>query len=303
MRRAISHIRIHAKWYFSISLFLICIVLWSVVARESRSGKLTFVVLDVGQGDALFIESPTGTQVVVDGGPNNKLMKEISAVLPWYDRHIDMMVVTNPDRDHYEGFIPFLDKYKTDVVLKSGTDKESDLYKLLEQKMISKNVPIISARRGQVILIGGGAYFQVLFPDRDVSGLSSNDGSIVMRLVYGDTSIILQGDSIIKIEDYLISLGVDNLKSTILKIGHHGSRTSTGEEYVEAVSPKWAVISAGKDNSYGHPHKEVVDTLNKMKIPILATCTIGRITFESDGKEFVLKNKNLKEMIVGCKSE
>jgi competence protein ComEC len=289
MIRAISHFRKYIKWYFLILLFLLCTIVWSVVAREDRDGKLTFAVLNIGQGDALFIESPTGVQVVVDGGPNNNLMREISSVLPWYDRHVDMMVITNPDRDHYEGFFSFLDKYKTDFVLKSGTNQDSELYKSLEQKIKTKNITEVLARRGQIIDIGGGAYLQVLFPDRDVSGLSSNDGSIVMRLVYGDTSVMLQGDSTYKIEEYLMTLDKDGLESNILKIGHHGSRTSTGEEYMKAVSPEWAVISAGKDNSYGHPHKEVLDILNKQKVKILGTYDLGRIIFESDGLNFIKK--------------
>src|SRR5205823_5277144 len=130
-----------------------------------------------------------------------------------------------------------------------------------------KHIPEILARRGQIIDLGGGAYLQVLFPDRDVSGLSSNDGSIVMRLVYGDTSVALQGDSTAKIEHYLVGLDGGNLKSTILKAGHHGSRTSTTEEYVRAVAPQWTVMSSGVNNSYGHPHKETLDTLAKLNIP------------------------------------
>jgi competence protein ComEC len=279
----------YIKWYFLILTFLVCTIVWSVVARETRGDKLIFAVLDVGQGDALFIESPTGVQVIIDGGPNNNLMREISGVLPWYDRHVDMIVITNPDRDHYEGFFSFLDKFKTDFVLKSGTNQDSELYKSLEQKIKTKNITEVLARRGQIIDIGGGAYLQILFPDRNAPELSSNDGSIVMRMVYGDTSVMLQGDSTLRIEEYLTTLDKEGLKSTILKTGHHGSRTSTGEEYVKLVDPEWAVISAGKDNSYGHPHSEVIEILSKQKVKILGTYAFGKIVFESDGLNFIQK--------------
>ncbi len=296
-----SHLKHYLRWY---ALFLLCIfglVVYSVILHENRHGMLTFAVLNIGQGDALFIESPTGTQVIVDGGPGKNLMREISSVVPWYDRHIDMIVVTNPDRDHYEGFIPLLDKYKVDAVLESGTASPTDTYAYLEDKFSKKRIQKTIALRGQKIDLGGGAYLEVLFPDRDVSGLSSNSGSIVMRLVYGETSVMLQGDSTSAIEHFLTNLATSTLQSTILKVGHHGSKTSTSEEYVSRVSPKWAVISSGANNDYGHPHKETVQTLEKFHIENLDTCNNGRIIFKSDGKIFMLQNKSTYEVVVGCK--
>lgn len=280
---------------------LFSIILWYIVINENRNGILTFAVLNIGQGDAIFIESPTGTQVIVDGGPARNLLREIPKVLPFYDRNIDMIIVTNPDKDHYEGFIPFLKKYSVDVVLEPGTNSTTETYSLFEKDIEERNIPKVIARRGQIIDLGAGVFIEILFPDRDISGLSSNDGSIVMKLVYGDTSILLQGDSTAKIEEYLVDLDKGELKNTILKVGHHGSRTSTMEKYVEVVSPQWAVISSGISNSYGHPHKETLDTLAKLDIPTLDTCNNGRIIFQSDGKEFILKNKNPKPAVVGCK--
>lgn len=301
MLRILSHIRAHLRWYVLGFLLLFSLTLWFVVIREDHNGILTISFLDIGQGDSIFIESPTGMQVLVDGGPNNNLMKEISKVLPWYDRHIDMLVVTNPDKDHYEGFIALLKRFKTDVVLEPGTTNKNSAYEVLENEIKNKKIPKILARRGQIIDLGGGAYLEVIFPDRDVSGLSPNDGSIVMKLVYGDTSVLLQGDSTSNIEHYLLGLGGEKLASTILKAGHHGSKTSSSEEYVKAVSPEWVVISAGTNNTYNHPNKEVLDILNKQKLVTLVTCNMGQINFESDGNEFVLKNKKVKEPTVGCK--
>ncbi len=301
MQGFFSSVRANLRWYVLGLLVVISIVLWLAISHEERKGKLVFAVLDMGQGDALFIESPTGKQVLVDGGPDNTLMREISKVMPWYDRHIDMIVVTNPDKDHYEGFIPLMKKYSVDLVLEPGTTNKNDLYASLEKEISDKNIQKVIARRGQVIDLGGGAYLQILFPDRDISGLSSNDGSIVMKLVYGETSVMLQGDSTARIEDYLLTLGTTTLKSTILKAGHHGSRTSSSEEYVHAVNPQWTVISSGISNDYGHPHKETVETMQKLKIPTYDTCNNGDIVFVSDGKTFALKNKKPKEVVVGCR--
>jgi len=276
-------------------------MIWSVVLDKEKIGVLKFVVLDIGQGDAIFIESPTGVQIIVDGGPNNNLLKQIPKVIPWYDRTVDMIVVTNPDADHYEGFIKFLDKYKVKKILEPGTTNTYRAYGVLQEKLKIKNVEKVLARKGQIIDIGGGAYLHVLFPDRDVLGLTPNDGSIVMKLVYGNTSVMLQGDSTAKIEQYLLSTASTTLDADILKAGHHGSRTSSYVGYVKTVSPKWTVISSGVNNSYGHPHKEVLDTMQKLEIPTFDTCNNGRLIFESDGKNFVLKNKNIKIATAGCK--
>lgn len=301
MRKFFSHIYEYLRWYVLLGLFISSLLLWVAVFHEDRDGILKFIVLDVGQGDALFIESPSGVQVLVDGGPNNNLMREITKVLPWYDRHIDMLVVTNPDRDHYEGFIPLLKKYKTDVVLEPGTVNTGGSYQVLEKILEDKKVPKVLARRGQIVDLGDGVKLEILFPDRDVSGLSTNDGSIVMKLIYGETSVLLQGDSTAKIEEYLLSLDGEKLKSNILKAGHHGSRTSSSPNYVKKVSPDFVAISSGRENSYGHPHKEVVETLKTLNIKTYDTCNNGRLVFESEGKNFIFKNKNPKDVVVGCK--
>ncbi len=301
MERLLTHIRTYLRWYILLLFLIISLSLWSLVYYEGGRGELKFEVLDIGQGDSLFIESPTGIQVLVDGGPHRNLIKEISKAVSFYDKHIDMLVVTNPDADHYEGFISLLDKYSVDVVLEPGTANPYPAYGVLEDKIRQKGIQKILARRGQKIDIGGGAYIEILFPDRDVSGLSSNDGSIVARLVYGKTSVLLQGDSTEKIEHYLVSTYNEDIKSTILKVGHHGSRTSTSREYVEKAKPEIAVISSGRNNDYGHPHKETLETLRSLNIPAYDTCNNGDLIFVSDGENFFFKNKNPKIATLGCK--
>lgn len=281
------HIRTHVRWYVIAVLLFICGAVWYAVAKEDRKGIMTVAFLDVGQGDAIFIESPTGVQVVVDGGPNKNLLRELPKVLPWYDRKVDLIVVTNPDLDHYSGFISFFDRYSVTALLESGTVSKTEPYAVFGKKLSEKGVRRITALRGQSIHLGGGVRLDVLFPDRNVADLSPNDGSIIMRLVYGDTSILLQGDSTARIEEYLAVKDGDGLKSDILKTGHHGSRTSTTRMYVETVKPQYAVISAGKDNTYGHPHAEVLETLRNMNVPVLGTYSEGTIIFYSDGKKFV----------------
>ena len=138
----------------------------------------------------------------------------------------------------------------------------------------------------RVVLDGkNGVFLEILFPDRDVSGLTTNNGSIVAKLIYGNTSFLLTGDSPKAVESYLVSLDGQSLRSDVLKVGHHGSKTSTGEIFLGYVSPEYAVISSGKNNKYGHPHKETTDALEKFNVSYWKTATAGTVVFRSDGEK------------------
>ena len=251
---------------------------------------LIFSVLDIGQGDGLFIESPSGVQMLVDGGPIHKIMAPLSKVMPLYDKHIDAIMITNPDADHIGGFIDILKNYDVDYIIEPGTFNPSKTYATVEQLVTEKHVKKIIARRGMKLNLGSGAYVNILFHDRDVSTWTSNDGSIVARLSYGNNSVMLTGDATQSTEGIVLSENPARLlKSDILKVGHHGSRTSTSSAFVKAVDPTYTVISVGKDNKYGHPHKETLDTLNSFNIKTLRTDLLGTIVFKGDGNNFIYK--------------
>lgn len=267
---------------FYIFLFLLFFVLvLFYLTSIKKEPKLTFAMLDIGQGDALFIESPTGLQILVDGGRDKKTLSELSKLIPFYDKSIDMLIITNPDLDHIGGFLDILKNYKVDAVFEPGTYNDSTIYKNIEKEIESKEIKRILARAGTRIDIGGGAYIDILFPDRDVSIWDNNDGSVVARLVYGESTIMLTGDASNSTEEIVIKSNKE-LESDILKIGHHGSRTSTSKEFLEKVSPKYALISSAKGNSYGHPHGEVLDILKSFGVEILRTDTLGTIVFTCD---------------------
>lgn len=266
---------------------------WYEVFFAEKKDLLEISFLNIGQGDAIYIEAPNGYQVLVDGGPDEVILSELSRVMPFLDKTIDMVVVTNPDKDHVGGFIPVLKRFKVNTFVEPGTQNTTETFKALEELKVKEGANLVTARRGMKFVLdeNRGIYLSVLFPDRDVSGISRNDGSIVMKLIYGNTSVILQGDSPSSVENYLITLdGESNfLDSDILKVGHHGSRTSTSQNYVREISPEFAVISLGKDNSYGHPHKEVLETLKEEGVNVLRTDLSGRIGFYSDGLSWQLK--------------
>lgn len=260
--------------------------------REDRRGILTVAFLNIGQGDAIYIESPAGNQVLIDGGPGKSILRELSAMMPFYDRSIDVVLATHADQDHVGGLPDVLNKYKVGLFMETGVLGPSSSYEELERLTLEKSIEKVLARRDMSLDLGGGATLYILFPDRDMTGSDTNSSSIVAKLVLGESKFLLTGDSPKAIETYLLSLEDDHqgdLDSDVLKAGHHGSKTSTGEEFVEAVSPEYTVISAGKKNRYGHPHQEVLDILNKYKVKILRTDQAGRIIFKTDGEKLEVK--------------
>lgn len=264
-------------------LAIVTFFVWYAVVLETRGEKLTVTFLDIGQGDAIFIDAPSGNQILVDGGANKKILSELGKVMPFFDRSIDMVISTHPDKDHLGGLPWVLEKYKVARVLEPGVKGASAEYTHFKSMIEKQGIEREIANRGMHYDLGGGAFLTILFPDRDVSGLETNDASIVAKLTYGNTSYLMTGDSPQKIEEYLVSLGASGLNSDVLKVGHHGSRTSTGEKLIAAVSPSIAVISAGKNNRYGHPHKEVLEILNKFGVKILGTYDHSGIKTVSDG--------------------
>jgi competence protein ComEC len=156
----------------------------------------TFAMLDVGQGDSLFIESPTGTQIMFDGGPPRSVLGPLARVMSPFDKSIDALVITNPDEDHIGGFLDILKNYKVSRVFESGTLTDSKIYQSLREEMKKQNIPDILVKRGMKLDVGGGVIIDILFPDRDVSAWATNDGGVVARLSYGKTSIMLTGDAV-----------------------------------------------------------------------------------------------------------
>ena len=277
-------LRKHAVLFFVGILFAANFFIWYAVSAEER-GILTVAFLDVGQGDAIFIESPTGKQILLDGGPDGSVLSRIGALLPFYDRSIDMLIVSNPDKDHFAGFIDVLKNYQVGNIMEPGTIPNTEIYKIFKEFIREEGATSVLARRGMNIDLGGGVYLQILFPDRDVSGLSTNDGSIIAKLIYGDISFLLPGDTTQNIEKYLVGLDGSNLDVDVLKLAHHGSKTSSSEPLLAVTTSEYAVISAGVKNRYGHPHREVLERLAKYNIPALGTYKEGTIIFESDGEQ------------------
>jgi len=272
-----------------IALLIATVFIWGFIWSQNRTDVLTVTFLDVGQGDAIFIELPDGKQVLVDSGSGRQVLRALGEAMPFYDHSIDMIIATHPDKDHIGGFPDILKRFDVDAVVRSGNKAESNVYGAFNDLVAKEEAQELFLRAGSRIALGGGAYIEILFPDRDVRDVESNTASVIARIIYGDTSFLLTGDSPKSIEKYITGQFGANLKSNVLKAGHHGSKTSTDEYFLNAVDPEFVVISAGKDNSYGHPHKEVMNLLTEIEARVFATYELGNIIFESDGSSVVKK--------------
>jgi competence protein ComEC len=270
-------------------LIFVSVLAWGVVFGEEKQDELTVSFLDVGQGDSIFIESPSGGQLLIDGGPDRSVLRELGKQMKWYDRHIDVVIATHPDTDHVAGLFDVLKRYDVDYIFRPGIKHDAQAAQSLLKEIANEDAEEFLARRGQRIDLGDDVRLEILFPDRDVSDVETNTGSIVARLIYGETSFLFTGDSPQAIEKYLASIDGKNLKSDVLKVGHHGSKTSSATDFLGFVSPKYGVLSRGCDNRYGHPHQEVLDELERFEIEVADTCEDGTITYVSDGQNIHIK--------------
>lgn len=271
-------------------LVVILGVLVFVGKQQDVTPRVTSVsMLDVGQGDSFLIQASNGKQMLIDGGKDATVLGQLSKVMPWGDRSIDIVLATHPDKDHIGGLDDVLKRYKVGMFLTSEVGGETEEYKHLIGLVTQKKIPAYFVRQGMKFDLSSTEYFLVLFPDRDVKGWETNTGSVVGKFVSGERSVLFTGDSPAPIEQYLAKAIPQLLDVDILKLGHHGSRTSTTAAYLKATTPDLALISAGKNNSYGHPHKEVLDLLKQFSIPYVSTIDSGTVTFETDGTKWYRK--------------
>lgn len=269
-----------------LGLLVVNVIIWAAVFRLDRHGLLTVSFLDIGQGDAIFIEAPSERQVLIDGGPaDGGILRKLSRVSPWFDRSIDVVIPTHPDADHVAGLIDVLARYDVSYLVQSSVEGDTDTARRLVAAMRSEGAQEIVAQRGQIVSLGGGAYLEILSPDRLAPHLETNTGCTVLRLVYGKTAFMLSCDAPQAVEKYLVSLDGTHLHADVLKAGHHGSRTSSAPLFVGYVDPQYAVYSRGCNNSYGMPHVETIATFKAFNIPVLDTCEEGTITLYSDGEK------------------
>jgi len=284
-----------------LSIFIVYTLYTQSRVYSQSQNLLEIHYLNIGQGDAIYIRTPSGADILVDTGPANSINKVLGHTLHFINNSLDAVFITHFDADHSGGLAILLRNFSVQYFVTASVYEKTDA---LLREIIDTHKAVQTKDRaflhttvaaGDKIMIDEvhEIYFEVLSPDADDKTNEVNKQSLVMRLVYGDTFFLFMGDADQSIERSILQKYSDSLKANIIKLGHHGSRTSSAPEFLEKVAPEFAIISAGLDNSYGHPHKEVLETLAQLsfvtndfkvssKIKVRDTKTEDQI-FYSDG--------------------
>ena len=274
-----------------------------------NSGKFRFITCDVGQGDGMLLVSPSGKQIVVDGGPGTKITDCLSANMPFWDRTVELVVATHAQKDHMEGLLEVLSRYKVKMIATTKVNNGSELYRAWEKAVKEEKAKVYVAKKGDQIILdhqqgptlkqGQTLSMDVLWPPfakASEGGPSTeqwwerpprdlNEAAIVLRANYGGFCAYLTAD----IPKETLQ-GLIDKKCQILKISHHGSKSGTNQEILDKVNPQIAVIQVGK-NSFGHPTKEVLDMLVSKGVKTVRTDTNGVIEIEIDGEGYKVQNR------------
>jgi len=245
------------------------IFVWSTVFAKPADEKVKIDFFDVGQGEALFIDAPNNNQILVDGGPSDVILNKLGSALPFFDRKIELVILTHPDSDHLSGLIEVLKRYEVGEVLETGIEDSTSQYAAWNDLIKEKNIPVVFARAGQIVKISDNLAIKILYPLAKINGedysKNTNNTSIMGKVFYGQNSLLFTGDAEGVEENSLLLSGSD-LKADILQVAHHGSKNSTVQEFLAAVAPQFAVIQVGAKNRYGHPTQEVLERLKGVKV-------------------------------------
>ena len=271
------------------------VIIW-IQVFSGPDGKLHVYFFDVGQGDSALIVTPTGKQILVDGGPESETAASaLTGPLSVGDRSLDAVVLTHLDQDHSRGLLNVLERYNVAAVLVGMENPQSGLYPQWRDSLERANPVTVPLRAGYLVTLEPNVVLEVLNPPpRPIGGsvADQNNNSVVLRLVHGNVSFLLTGDIEAAGENHLLRSS-QTLKSSVLKVAHHGSRTSTTTAFLREVNPSAAVLSAGEANRFGHPHPEVMTQLSQ--IPgldsVYRTDRNGTIEFTSDGAALWVKTE------------
>ena len=269
-------------------LITIILLLVAVNWQDDSDNELEIIFLDIGQGDSILIKTPYNQQILIDGGPDNSVINDISKNLSFNDHDLDLVILTHPHADHVTGLVEVLKRYEVRKVLHTGVLHTSPDYLAFLEIIKDKDIAneIVKARKD--IVFGPDLKMEVLYPFHDLSEKrvdNLNNSSVVTRFVYKDFKILLTGDAEAKEEKELVNAGFD-LQSQVYKAGHHGSSTASNDVLLDSVEPEAVVIQCGKDNDFGHPHLRVLKRLTMREINVFRNDLDGEVKVVSGGNNY-----------------
>lgn len=276
------------KTFWAFALTAVISWLWYADYYWHINPHLEVTFLDIGQGDSIWIKTPHGRTVLIDGGPGTTVLERLGEETSWWQSTIDMMVLSHPDLDHLEGLLEVLKRYQVEHVLLTGAAHGSALYQEFLKELQKQQVLISVADPSQDWQIDEDTYLDVLAPIEPVTFLepeNANDASVVFKLIYKNSTLLLTGDIEVDGEAQLLATATD-ISAQLLKSGHHGSVTSSSPHFLQAVQAEAVVIQAGRDNPFGHPHTETLLRYDERSMPWISTHQEGTIRMISDGENW-----------------
>ncbi len=278
------------------TLFIaLCFSLLSLSARaepkfvqDPIDGKiLTFQLLDVGQGDAIYIETPDGKRMLIDAGPQGAKNEILEFLAAKGIKKLDLIMVTHGHADHVGKLNKVLKAVEVGAVVSSGFFHPTGLNEDILATMKEKSIPMKVVAAGDRFKLGDSVEFRVIYPEKDaaLSVISVNDTSLLVKMTFGEVSFVLTGDAEHFTEEIVLKTHAKELDGDILKVGHHGSETASSNPFLDAVTPKVAIISCGENNKFSHPHKSALDRFSERGIRMFRTDLDGTLTITTDGKK------------------
>lgn len=300
-----------------LSTLLVLLLIGISFSAFPDNNTLVIYFCDVGQGDATYIRFPDGQDMLIDGGPGYKILDCLGKAMPFYDRHINVVVLTHPQQDHMFGLIPVIERYSVDYLVSSPAGNTSQTYQKFKDLVDAKNITVKNLYAGSSIQFDKVS-FTIFWPDRrwayshlscdgalcsdlametNVLGVEStssdlNDYSVMGLLYYKTFEAVFTGDGDSRIQDDIERIGLIDLPLEdveVLKVPHHGSKTAMTDWFFNTFKGKLAVIMVGKDNRYGHPNQEVVNKFKDAGSEVMQTDIEGIIKVETDGNTWYAK--------------
>lgn len=251
-------------------------------SKVSKDSQLMISYMDVGQGDAAYIKV-NGNDILIDAGPRSNSKELLEQLKAKNIDDFELVIATHPHEDHIGGMVDVFKEYEVKAFYSPKITHTTKTYENLVKAVKDEGLKTKELKSGMVIDLGEGAKFEVFTPQKSEYE-ELNDYSPIMKLSFGDTSYLFTGDAEKLAEEEALAKYKTSLDSDVIKFGHHGSSSSSSNAFIEAVSPKYGIISCAKDNKYGHPHRETLDIIKKYNIKTFRTDTDGEIILTSDGK-------------------
>jgi competence protein ComEC len=258
-----------------------------VLVEGSEDDLLKVHFLDVGQGDSIYIRTPNEQDILIDGGPSKDVLAELGKVMPFWDRDIDVMILTHPHSDHVTGLVEVLKRFDVKTIYYTGATHTAPDYLAWLQEIKDQDLNLKIVQNFFEIDFGNDVVLQFLYPQTNINETlysDLNNTSIVNRLVYGDTEFLFTGDAEEKVEQNLLDSKI-KIYADVLKAGHHASTTSSSEEFLQAVDPQVVVIQSGEGNQFGHPHLRTLNKFERYNVDVLRTDLLGQISIYSNGED------------------